>query len=33
MNVTRNELIEEVDASMGLTTFLTETEKDQIIFI
>jgi peroxiredoxin family protein len=33
MNVTRDELIEEVDASMGLTTFLTETAKDQIIFI
>jgi len=33
MNITRTELIDEVDKSMDLTTFLTETAKDQIIFI
>jgi peroxiredoxin family protein len=33
LNIVRNELIEEVDKSMGITTFLSETIKDQILFI
>jgi len=33
LNIARNELVEEVDRSMGLTTFLTETPEDQILFI
>ena len=33
LNITRDELIDEVDRSMGLTTFLTETAEDQILFI
>ena len=33
LNISRNELIGEVDKSMGITTFLTETAQDQILFI
>lgn len=33
LNVSRDELIKEVDKSMGITTFLTETAEDQILFI
>jgi len=33
LNITRDELIKEVDKSMGITTFLTETAGDQILFI
>lgn len=33
LNITRDELINEVDKSMGITTFLTEASKDQILFI
>jgi peroxiredoxin family protein len=33
LNIARDELIDEVDRSMGLTTFLTETAEDQILFI
>jgi len=33
LNVARNELVETVDRSMGLTAFLTETAEDQILFI
>ena len=33
LNITRNELAEAVDRSMGLTAFLTETAEDQILFI
>lgn len=33
LNIARDELINEVDKSMGITTFLTETSKDQILFI
>jgi peroxiredoxin family protein len=33
LNITRDELIEAVDRSMGLTTFLTQTSDDQILFI
>jgi len=33
LNISRDELIEEVDKSMGLTTFLTETRGDQVLFI
>lgn len=33
LNIARDELIEEVDKSMGITTFLTETVEDQILFI
>lgn len=33
LNISRDELIDEVDKSMGLTTYLTETKGDQLIFI
>ncbi len=33
LNIARNELIDEVDKSMGFTTWLTETRDHQIIFI
>ena len=33
LNIARNEFIDEVDKSMGITTFLTETAEDQILFI
>ncbi len=33
LNIARDELIEEVDRPMGLTTFLKETADDQILFI
>lgn len=33
LNIARTELIDEVDKSMGLTTWLTETKDYQIIFI
>ncbi len=33
LNIARNELIEEVDRTMGLTTFLLATAEDQILFI
>jgi peroxiredoxin family protein len=33
LNIARDELIEEVDRPMGLTTFLKETAEDQILFI
>lgn len=33
LNIARNELIDEVDKSMGITTFLTETADCQILFI
>ena|SRR3989338_3680692 len=33
LNISRDELIKEVDKSMGITTFLTETANDQILFI
>lgn len=33
LNISRDELIKEVDKSMGITTFLTETAEDQILFI
>ncbi|MDN3515673.1 MAG: DsrE/DsrF/DrsH-like family protein [Candidatus Brocadia sp.] len=33
LNISRDELVNEVDKSMGLTTFLAETGHDQIIFI
>ncbi|MFQ5916974.1 MAG: DsrE/DsrF/DrsH-like family protein [Candidatus Binatia bacterium] len=33
LNIARDELINEVDKSMGITTFLTETRGDQILFI
>lgn len=33
LNISRDELIEEVDKSMGITTFLTEINSDQILFI
>lgn len=33
LNIARNELIDEVDKSMGLTTWLIDTKEDQIIFI
>lgn len=32
-NIAREELVEEVDRSMGLTTFLTATAYDQVLFI
>lgn len=33
LNITRDELIDEVDASTGLANFLMEAEEDQILFI
>ncbi len=33
LNIARDELIDEVDESAGMATFLTETEEDQILFI
>lgn len=33
LNVSRDELVNEVDKSMGLTTFLADTGQDQILFI
>lgn len=33
LNIARDELIKDVDKSMGITTFLTETTGDQILFI
>lgn len=33
LNIARDELMEEVDRPMGLTTFLKETAQDQILFI
>jgi peroxiredoxin family protein len=33
LNIARDELAEEVDRPMGLTTFLDETAEDQILFI
>jgi peroxiredoxin family protein len=33
LNISRDELIREVDKSMGITKFLTESVSDQIIFI
>ncbi|MFW9874148.1 MAG: DsrE/DsrF/DrsH-like family protein [Candidatus Thorarchaeota archaeon] len=33
LNITRDELIDEVDRSMGLATFLTEIKDYQILFI
>lgn len=33
LDISRDELVKEVDKSMGITTFLTETTNDQILFI
>ena len=33
LNIARDELINEVDKSMGIVTFLTETAEDQMLFI
>ena len=33
LNISRDELIDEVDKSTGITTFLSETKDDQILFI
>lgn len=33
LNISRDELVDEVNKSMGITTFLTETEHDQLLFI
>jgi len=33
LNIARNELIDEVDKSVGLTTWLTETKEYQFVFI
>lgn len=33
LNISRDELIKEVDKSMGITTFLTETNEYQLLFI
>ncbi len=33
LNIARDEMAEEVDRPMGLTTFLDETAEDQILFI
>lgn len=33
LNISRDELVSEVDKSMGITTFLTETQNFQILFI
>ena len=33
LNIARDELVEAVDRSMGLTAFLVETAEDQVLFI
>lgn len=33
LNIARDELIDEVDKTMGITTFLTLTSKGQVLFI
>lgn len=33
LNVTRDELIDEVDESMGLASFLMKTDDDQLLFV
>ena len=33
LNISRNELTDEIDMSMGITTFLNEAANDQILFI
>ena len=33
LNISRDEFIDEVDKSMGITTFLSETANDHILFI
>ena len=33
LNITRGDFIDEVDKSIGLSEFLLETEKDQLLFI
>ena len=33
LNITRDELIDEVDGSLGIATFLAEAEEDQILFV
>ncbi|MFQ5875502.1 MAG: DsrE/DsrF/DrsH-like family protein [Dehalococcoidia bacterium] len=33
LNITRDELIDEVDESTGIATFLMETENDQLLFV
>ena len=33
LNITRDELIDEVDESAGIATFLVETKEEQILFI
>lgn len=33
LNITREELIDEVDECMGLASFLIKTEKDQLLFV
>lgn len=33
LNIARDELVKEVDKSMGITTFLTETVDSQLLFI
>jgi len=33
LNIARDELVNEVDKSMGLTTFLVEASQDQLLFI
>ena len=33
LNISRDELVKEIDKSMGITTFLTEAIEDQLLFI
>jgi peroxiredoxin family protein len=33
LNIARDELVEAVDRSMGLTAFLKETSEDQLLYI
>jgi peroxiredoxin family protein len=33
LNITRDELVDEVDESTGIATFLMETENDQLLFV
>ncbi len=33
LNISRDELVKEIDKSMGITTFLTESSGDQLLFI
>ena len=33
LNISRDELVKEIDKSMGITTFFAESSGDQLLFI